>query len=66
MAVGRTAVVDGLGATDSFELLDVVEASEHSDAVEEDCDVNDVVEEDAITTDKRLDGRPKIKTVSNK
>ena len=65
MAVGRTAVVDGLGA-DSFELLDVVEASEHSDAVEEDCDVNDVVEEDAITTDKRLDGRPKIKTVSNK
>ena len=41
MAVGRTAVVDGLGA-DSFELLDVVEASEHSDAVEEDCEVKEV------------------------
>ena len=39
---------------------------EHSEAVDEDCDANEVVEEEACTTDKRLEGRPKIRTVSNK
>ena len=46
----------------AFEAFDV---SEQSEDVEEFCDAKLVVDED-ITTDKRLEGRPKISTVSKR
>ena len=49
---------------ESFEWLDVVDAREHSEA-DDVWEASEVVDE-ATTTDKRLEGRPKIRTESNK
>ena len=49
---------------ESLLLVDAFEDNEHKEAVDP-CDLNEAVE-DVITTDMRLDGRPKINTVSNK
>ena len=58
--MGRTAA----DAAESFEWLDVVDANEHKEVVE-DWEANDAVEV-VTTTDIRLEGRPKINTESNK
>ena len=57
--------VVGLMFTSLFEQVDEpVEDNEHNDA-DEPWDLKDAVD-DVITTDIRLDGRPRINTVSNK